>query len=69
MSDKVNNPEHYNHGGIESIDVIEAKGHLRGFCYGNVMKYVHRAPFKDNELEDLKKAQWYLAKLIRDIEG
>ena len=60
--DPINNPQHY--GGdanpYEAIKVIEAWG--LGFCLGNVVKYIARAGKKDpaKELEDLKKARWYL---------
>lgn len=66
MSDLVNHPDHY--GGAdnpyEAIKVIEAAGHGRGFCYGNALKYLLRAPHKGSELQDLKKARWYISRLI-----
>ena len=62
--EKVNHPRHY--GGqqntYEAIKVIEAWG--VGFHIGNVLKYLSRAGKKDSKLEDLKKAQWYLARFI-----
>lgn len=67
MSEAVNNPSHY--GGnttYEAIKVIEA--HNLGFHLGNVVKYVLRAGKKSNELEDLKKAMWYLSKKIDLLE-
>ena len=54
------NPEHYIHG-IECIDYITSKN--MSFLEGNVIKYVTRYKMK-NGLEDLKKAQWYLNRLI-----
>ncbi len=63
--DAVNKPLHYNQAGIECISAIEAATG-EGFEYylqGNIMKYLWRYPYK-NGLEDLKKAQWYLNKLI-----
>ncbi len=60
------NPSHYSQGGIEAIDVIEAYG--LGFCAGNTVKYVLRHRFKVNPLEDLKKARWYLDRLIQQHE-
>lgn len=60
--DNVNNPAHYTHGGIETIDFIEAK--QLGYNLGNVVKYISRAGKKGSRLEDLKKAQWYLAREI-----
>lgn len=66
--DIVNNPSHYTSGNIEVIDFIEDK-HL-GFCLGNVVKYVARAGKKDpnKEIEDLKKAEWYLKRRIKELE-
>jgi hypothetical protein len=63
------NPPHYTSGGIETIDYIEAKlgeDGVMAFCLGNVIKYVSRAGKKDmdKEVEDLKKALWYLNKAI-----
>lgn len=62
MNDNVNSPAHYKDGGIETIDFIEAK--RLGYSLGNVIKYVSRAGKKGDRLEDLKKAQWYLAREI-----
>ena len=47
---KVDHPRHYNQGKIEVIDVIEDWD--LGFHDGNVVKYVLRAKFKDNEIQD-----------------
>lgn len=52
--------------GIEPIDYIES--HNLNFNLGNVIKYVSRAPFKGTELEDLKKAKWYLEREIKKHE-
>lgn len=60
--DLVNHPPHYMTGGIETIDFIEAKG--LDYHLGNVVKYITRANHKGNKLDDLKKAQWYLARAI-----
>lgn len=64
----VNHPAHY--GGAdnpyEAIKVIEAWG--LGFCLGNTVKYISRAGKKGDYLEDLKKAQWYLARQIDTLE-
>ena len=65
-SDVVNHPEHYKTGGIETIDFIEAKLGKDGFeayCVGNVFKYLTRYKHK-NGTEDLKKAAWYLNRVI-----
>ena len=64
-NDMVNHPPHYNQKGIECIDAIEAATD-KGFEYylqGNIIKYLWRYRYK-NGAEDLKKAQWYLEKLI-----
>jgi hypothetical protein len=65
--DPVNNPTHYTKGGIETIDFIEAKG--LDYHLGNVIKYITRADHKDNKLEDLRKAQWYLTRAIERAKG
>jgi hypothetical protein len=65
QSDMVNSPPHYNQQGIECIEAIEAACG-NGFEYylqGNIMKYLWRYRYK-NGVEDLKKAHWYLEKLI-----
>jgi len=62
MTDNVNSPSHYKDGGIETIDFIEAK--QLNYNLGNVIKYVSRAGKKGDRIEDLKKAQWYLAREI-----
>ena len=64
MSDNVNHPAHYNTGKIEVIDAIE--DWQLGFHAGNIIKYVARAKHK-NGVEDLRKAAWYLNRLI-DLE-
>jgi len=65
MTDVVNNPVHYNVGGIEAIEAIMAATNeqAEGYLQGNIMKYIWRYRYK-NGLEDLQKAQWYLNKLI-----
>ena len=70
MTDNVNSPPHYNKSGIECIDAIRAATDS-GFEYylqGNILKYIWRYHYK-NGTEDLKKAQWYLNKLIQEVEG
>jgi hypothetical protein len=62
----VNHPSHYNKG-IETIDYIESWE--MNFNTGNVIKYVTRAPYKGNELEDLKKARFYLDREIKKLEA
>jgi len=63
----VNHPPHYNQGKIEVIDAIEDWG--LDFNAGNVVKYVARHQHKAEPLEDLKKARWYLDRIIKGIEN
>ena len=78
--DMVNSPEHYASSSIECIDAMEAmtnqdreyKVSLNGhqmYCWQVIFKYIWRFPFKKNSLEDLKKAQWYLNRLIEGLEN
>jgi len=63
----VDHPKHYNAGKYEVIDVIE--DWKLGFHLGNVVKYVARAEHKNDALEDLKKARWYLDRYIKFAEA
>src|SRR5437868_4413183 len=66
MTDPVSHPDHYTAGGIETIDILKAKltpEQFEGFLLGNILKYLTRARHK-NGVEDLKKARWYLERLI-----
>lgn len=69
MSDMVNHPSHYTAGSIECIDAIkEATKGLEGIeavCTGNALKYLWRWKRK-NGVEDLKKARWYIERLIQE---
>ena len=67
--EKVNHPDHYNIGQYEVVDVIDDAGFGEGFCLGNALKYILRAKHKENYVEDLKKAKWYLEYLIQRIEN
>lgn len=60
--DPVEKPSHYNQGKFEVIDVIEDWD--LDFHEGNVVKYVARHKFKNDSLEDLEKAKYYLGRLI-----
>ncbi len=65
--DAVNSPPHYKSGGIEAIEGIEASMEpeaYAGYLKGNVMKYLWRYEKKGKPVEDLKKARWYLDRLI-----
>lgn len=61
--DKVNHPPHYtaHPSGIECIQITE---HMN-FCLGNAVKYVWRAGLKDDAIEDLEKARWYIDREIK----
>ena len=65
----VEHPSHYNMGGIECIDGIEAAlgEHYIGFLIGNVIKYCWRYEHK-NGVEDIKKARYYLEAAIKWLE-
>ena len=69
--DTVNSPAHYTYGTIESIQAIEASMEpscFKGFLKGNVLKYLWRYERK-NGIEDLRKAEWYLRRLIETEVG
>lgn len=68
MNDVVNHPAHYTDGKIEVIDFIEDK--KLNFHRGNAVKYIARAGKKDpaKEIEDLKKAVWYLNREVMRLE-
>lgn len=70
--DVVNHPSHYTKGSIECIDAIDSatagKSGIEAVCVANVIKYLWRYEEK-NGLEDVKKAQWYLNKLISELES
>ena len=63
----VEHPPHYHAGSVyEAIRVIEAWG--LGFHLGNAVKYICRANLKDNRLQNLQKARWYIDREIQNIE-
>ena len=68
--DRINKPSHYRVGEVEAIAYIEQQlgSGVRDYLLGNVHKYLHRHRFKVQALDDLKKAQWYLNKLIMEEE-
>ena len=70
QADPVNNPEHYNQGGIECIEAIKASmsgEEFRGYLKGNALKYLWRYQDKGNPVQDLAKAKWYLEKLEKEV--
>tara|TARA_X000001036_G_C20665794_1_gene800659 strand:- start:2047 stop:2295 length:249 start_codon:yes stop_codon:yes gene_type:complete len=70
--DLVNHPPHYTHGDVECIDAIESAVSANPVakevpCQTNIIKYIWRYFSKDqeNQLKDLRKARWYLDRLIK----
>lgn len=70
--DVVNHPSHYTKGRIECIDAIDSattgKSGIEAVCVANIIKYLYRYEEK-NGLEDVKKAKWYITKLISELES
>lgn len=70
-TDEVNKPEHYNTGAVECIDAIKASmsaEEFKGYLKGNTIKYLWRYNYKGKPKQDLQKAQWYLNKLIEEVQ-
>ena len=71
MKDNVNHPNHYTKGGIECIEAIKAATEslvgMEAVCTGNAIKYLWRWKWK-NGTEDIKKAIWYLNRLLKEME-
>ena len=70
--ENVNHPSHYTQGKFETIEIIEEftkdlEG-IEAFCIGNAVKYLSRWPYK-NGVEDLKKAIWYINKVVERKEN
>lgn len=68
--DMVNSPSHYTQGSVECIDAIQSAlspEEFKGYLKGNVMKYIYRERNKGGT-ESLKKAQWYLNKIVEETE-
>jgi hypothetical protein len=71
VPDNINSPAHYTFGGIETTDYIQAKltpEGFEGFCIGTVIQYLSRYRLKGG-LMDLKKAEWYLNRIIKVKEA
>jgi len=69
--DAVNHPPHYKVGGIETIEYMKAKStpeEFKGHLRLTAIKYLSRTGYKDDALQDLKKAQWYLNRLVKECE-
>lgn len=67
MNDPVNHPSHYTAGKVECIDAIESAlgDGYAAFLKGQVIKYLWRAGRKDDELQDFKKANFYMDRLLK----
>jgi hypothetical protein len=65
--DPVNQPKHYR-SHPSGIEVIEITEHMN-FCIGNAIKYLMRADYKNNAIEDLAKAAWYIQREIKRRSG
>lgn len=68
---EIEDPRHYNINwkGEQTIQTYEyINSWQMGYAEGNIIKYVSRHKYKDNPLKDLKKARWYLNKLIAELE-
>jgi hypothetical protein len=64
MTDAINPPHYQDHpSGIQCIEITE---HMN-FCLGNAIKYIWRAGLKNNAIEDLEKARWYLDREIEKM--
>ena len=67
IADPVNAPPHYNTGNIECIEAIKESmtpDGFKGYCKGNALKYIWRMSYKGKPIEDLRKAIWYIERLI-----
>lgn len=71
-ADMVNHPSHYTQSGIECIDALKAatvsKTGIEAVCTANAIKYLWRYEEK-NGIEDVKKAKWYIDRLIKELEN
>ena len=70
-ADMINHPPHYTYGGMETIDIMEAKStheEFKGHLKLTAFKYLTRAGHKDSELQDAKKTQFYVNRWVKTIE-
>lgn len=74
-TDMVNSPPHYNTIGIECIEAMKAMSYgailpssHAHYCWQNAFKYIWRHPYKGTALEDLKKCEYYLKRLINEYD-
>jgi len=66
VNDIINHPKHYcqHASGVEVITITE---HMN-FCLGNAIKYIMRAGYKNDAIEDLRKAEWYINREVSRLE-
>ena len=74
MSDQVNSPSHYTKGRVEAIEIIEdvvagAPDPVAGYLVGQALKYLLRAWHKEDAVQDLQKAAWYLSRAIAKLSS
>lgn len=68
--DVVNTPSHYSAGNIECVEYLKDNMPWDAYLGGlewNVKKYLHRWRYKKHPVEDLKKAQWYLNRMVKEL--
>jgi len=68
--DSVEKPAHYRQTDWESIEVIKnsmTRDEYQGYLRGNIMKYTMRYRYKNQAVEDLRKAKWYLEELLKEV--
>ena len=72
MTDNVNHPAHYRTGSVECIDAIKAalsKEEFKGYLKAAAIKYIWREDHKGANIQDLKKAVFYLNRIIKKLEN
>ena len=74
MSDQVNSPSHYTKGRVEAIEIIEdvvagAPDPVAGYLVGQTLKYLLRSWHKEDAVQDLQKAAWYLSRAISKLSS
>ena len=66
---QVSHPSHYNQGGVECIDALDACGFGLDFCVGSALKYLWRFKEKGNPIQDLEKARWYIDHAVQCLNN
>jgi hypothetical protein len=65
------NPDHYKIGGIEAIEYMKAKStpeEFRGYLRLTALKYLSRAGHKDETVQEYKKAEWFINRLVKECD-